>query len=764
MIGRRRFLLAAILVTAAGVSFCPSASALVGPPLQFAGREPIARTIDQVQSDGGIRVTVLNSSNRVCRTRVRVVGLEPSATGDPKPARDFFPATGAKGIEPHRIRQFTLAPARKKSGAFATKLAADTYNGTVVARSRCGIAQRRLALTVPAPTPKPGDAKLHPSDVEDLTLPATNFLPSLLSPAGPLLFVVAWILLVLGGIRGWTWLPGDPRYWRLAASALIIGLTAAAIELETFGPDKSGPAVVAICAFTVLGLLVIWGVEWRPKDSPSRVLATVALVAVAAIAALILTNELDELRFSSDLEGQPGIHAVMPKSVAVSKAVPAGRVGIVADTAGDVVALKVTPKSRLRPENLSRAGTYNGGYDLNASAPEGSAKAVVTVRDWWPWAFLVIALGVAIGYMFRRWYQIDRKRELQRLEHLRLSRSLVAAQQTLLPDLAQLKDLATRLDEVQVLLDQGAGTDEIDAKLKSIRDDIQPLEKATDKAAEVAARTAADSEEARRHNIPPDDVPGIALGAAVASQQFDVSKAEDAPEPLSQVEQQIDEALELLTRSQTERERILPDALSRELLLASDPARIDEILDSHDLAPPSDDPRNLTPPPTVTLETYVQGRDIGATEGNVDDVFLVRAHVTGPSIPGLKLKWHQGGQTHVRDLGAAQSWVIYRFSEPGTYRVDLLDAQDAVQGWVTLTATGPSREADGQRRFAELDRTWTLASGALAIASGMAALYFVDPAWGTDEDYVKAILWGATVAEATNLLALLVTRTLPAKG
>jgi hypothetical protein len=62
-------------------------------------------------------------------------------------------------------------------------------------------------------------------------------------------------------------------------------------------------------------------------------------------------------------------------------------------------------------------------------------------------------------------------------------------------------------------------------------------------------------------------------------------------------------------------------------------------------------------------------------------------------------------------------------------------------------------------RFAMTDRQMTLASGILAVFSGLLALYLTSSTWGAPEDYLKAFLWGSVVSEGVKYAAALAART-----
>lgn len=66
------------------------------------------------------------------------------------------------------------------------------------------------------------------------------------------------------------------------------------------------------------------------------------------------------------------------------------------------------------------------------------------------------------------------------------------------------------------------------------------------------------------------------------------------------------------------------------------------------------------------------------------------------------------------------------------------------------------------RRFLAQERQMTMATGVLAIFSGLILLYFASPTWGTPGDYLKALLWGSVVSEGVKQVTALVARTGPA--
>ena len=46
----------------------------------------------------------------------------------------------------------------------------------------------------------------------------------------------------------------------------------------------------------------------------------------------------------------------------------------------------------------------------------------------------------------------------------------------------------------------------------------------------------------------------------------------------------------------------------------------------------------------------------------------------------------------------------------------------------------------------------------IAVGSGLLALYFTNPVWGSPADYLKALLWGSTVSEGLKYVNILLHR------
>ena len=230
-----------------------------------------------------------------------------------------------------------------------------TYSGVLVAFGQAGgVTRRDVTLTVPA---APVDAEPNPEPVAGLTtttlpavyITATNRFPSFLHLSQVWLLVLAGVLTLAAFLGG---------YARIA------------------------PSVRAVFLVIAIGLVI-------------------------AITPRALVDDEEFLR----IDGVP-----------VDPAVAAGSVGTVSSDNGDVGTLVVNSISgnagepataQLTVVGLRRAGSYKGKLDLNGSAAEGTAEATVNVRDWWLWAAIVIAGGVALGAWISSWFQ--RRRPLNQM-------------------------------------------------------------------------------------------------------------------------------------------------------------------------------------------------------------------------------------------------------------------------------------------------------------------------------------------------------------
>jgi len=199
----------------------------------------------------------------------------------------------------------------------------------------------RLELTL---TDDPAPAELSPVFAPDLTLTAVNYLPSFLAGLRPALFYLAAL-----------------------AALLALALRAGMLTSERLPREQA-----------------VWGVA-----------------ILAAVIGLVWTA------VDRDWKPGPELHAISAQPVDVADGVGAGVVGMASSENGRVARLEVTGEldKQLRPQGLTGAAQYTGVYDLDPTDDSAGAKASIDVRDWWPYAALVLGLGVLLGVWLRNWYQ-----------------------------------------------------------------------------------------------------------------------------------------------------------------------------------------------------------------------------------------------------------------------------------------------------------------------------------------------------------------------
>jgi hypothetical protein len=161
-----------------------------------------------------------------------------------------------------------------------------------------------------------------------------------------------------------------------------------------------------------------------------------------------------------------------------------------------------------------------------------------------------------------------------------------------------------------------------------------------------------------------------------------------------------------------------------------------------------------------------------ADSGDVDDLFEFRVIVGNPGEPvGVAWSFGDGSPDVATRLNRNETTLVVRhqFAEAKPVIVSLRrtdglgpgDAPEILARRSVAVAGGKGRSARARNEFRRLDTRMTLASGAIAVGSGMLTLYFSDSGWGQPDDYLKALLWGSLVSEGLKYTAALATRLLP---
>jgi hypothetical protein len=376
-------------------------------PVVFVDQRPLAVDLDALRKSGGLEVTVRNTSDVEQAANLRVVNLA-AAAGETDPViRGLFPAAGVTKAIPAGGEETLLLPAQLSADA-APK--SGTYTGVVTASGGRGDLDRRdLTITVKETTESPSQgSRLAAEGIPDVTLTATNFIPSIFMPLGPALFAFALIALLLTLIF-WSSLS---TLLRSLAIAALVALGVSSFFLETFGSDPSASSALHYTQYGLLfagGAAIVVGL-WGPLRRWKPVVVGVGAALLIATALVATKND--------ELEDGPATHLIASKSIPVAAGQSTGFVGVAVTQDSDIAELNVSGSetsgtgAELRALGLDRAGAYTGKIDLSQGVEGGEAKATINVRDWWPWALITLALGVGLGYLVRRYFEERRPRLL----------------------------------------------------------------------------------------------------------------------------------------------------------------------------------------------------------------------------------------------------------------------------------------------------------------------------------------------------------------
>jgi hypothetical protein len=506
-----------------------------------------------------------------------------------------------------------------------------SYSGFVVATAVGGIARKKVTISYPkSPETKgPRGETLTAADLTDQTLPATNFVSSLFDPYGPTALVLALVVLFLLGV-----------FWK---------------RRET-GPNPP---------------------DW------------VKALAVVAIPVLIVLTFVG--RTVKNRDDQGGLSAISVKSLPVAD-VKDGTYGVITDDEADIGKL-VVEAGRLKPEELGRAGAYSGKLDLTPGKEKGDATVKVNVRDWWPWAFAIIALGVWTGYLLRRFFETILPRRKLIAQTIRVIES---ARETS-PELPGYSvELCVEGAEARIRELAARDYDKAKEELKTLSDAIDAYHRMaaallllTDDLAEVEAA-------AERAGIPAPDLASV--------DQIREARWLLGDPPTSCDKAEFEKRFEGAETSRSDIRALL--AAHQEAVSARKwAARLKKDADGGRLQQLEKIERDL-----LDLERGVFLSDLGDKKKEIE------AH-----------------QVALAELAGTEGVVVDEFVEPQAPR--------------TL-APPTDRAAEAEKEVRDAERRGSLVAGALAVASGLSTLYFADGVWGTPGDYLAALVWGAAVTEA----------------
>jgi hypothetical protein len=101
------------------------------------------------------------------------------------------------------------------------------------------------------------------------------------------------------------------------------------------------------------------------------------------------------------------------------------------------------------------------------------------------------------------------------------------------------------------------------------------------------------------------------------------------------------------------------------------------------------------------------------------------------------------------------------FLKSGSHTVKLLDEMGITIAEKEVNISGPGYWVYISRYMNLNDRQMSTIVGLVAVGSGFLALYFKNPFWGTYQDYLAALLWGAIGSQGLKYVANIVNKVLP---
>jgi hypothetical protein len=570
--------------------------------------------------------------------------------------------------------------ARPNPGRYKANLLVTGEDGTS--------ATRPFVLTVPKPptsTPPAGTAepaRLLPRTVEDFSDDGINFVPSLISP---------------------------PHAFELGLGVVLVFLALPALLMlarNRFLPDA----------------LVGWSM--------------VVLLSGIALGGLGIVEVTDDAFFTGAT-----VSAVKVRAIPVDPGASPGPVGtLVAKDGTPVMAVVDHAAGALSVGDVPRSGAYSGGIDLLAGQDGGEATMTLNVRDYWPYAFIVIALGVLLGARLSQYFTRDRPFSIVKRKLNEINDELGRAEDELRtrdPSIAKLYSVKEVVDARLQAIERDARTREPDALIKANKDidsltafvatarRLWPkLERVEALRAQVAAAI-----ESSKVGIRTAEVPALAKADALLRPPG-LQPVDTDPEAFTSLQQDATSATALLDAVAND----LPD-IQRMLAVARQiPGDLFPTQQGEEL-------RKMLKDLTAAAKEAIR-------QGTPEEV-RTKFHAFAD-------KW--------RDL---DDWLKKQTLSDGTRSPGMAPpAAEAVQ---RPQAVPRVRRNIGLRqsisrlrrrqRFPLIDRGMTLATGLLAVFSGLLALYSASPTWGTPADYLKAFLWGSVVSEGVKAVTALVGKT-----
>jgi hypothetical protein len=483
-----------------------------------------------------------------------------------------------------------------------------------------------------------------------------------------------------------------------------------------------------------------------PNKASTRPPNKAWLVGAAVVAlALLLSGAAGALDPDDEFFEGPGGSAVRMSTPLVDGAAAKGAVGSLVGKDGAVAMAVVKPddadaeRLELDVEEIPRAGAYEGKIDLLPDAEGGDATVTANVRDYWPYALVVIALGVGLGAWLSWYFTVKRGRSLV---HIKLTTLLGRVDDVSPPppysDYAVEERMGARAAAIDKLLesddpeDTKKAGDEV-AAAESYFESVTEMWDQLPKVEEAIELTAAEVTRGK-FNVAGDDVPAVFRARDLLRTPFDSDAADTDSALLTARRKAVDDALALLL----ELCRSLPRA-----------ARIRDAADQ------------VSPAPADRIAALRKAVAELVAAGSADDARKSMGTVVGEGsiiLEGAK----RAEQPEAQALVMAERASVPREA----LRLGLAAGPPSVPPPEPVLPGPTPRPSAAQlrRRFELTDLQMTTITGVLAVLSGLLALYFTSSTWGAPGDYLKAFLWGSVLSEGIKYVTSLVTRSGPAAG
>ena len=758
--GRWRLPLGAVLAAVLLAGGTDASAAEV--PVEFVSNAPLTYDLATLRQAGELEVKLHNGSDSSVRVKVRVVEIEPPGKPDPALAA-LFPREGeTKEISPGEEGAVTIPLAGAKDPA------AGSYTGAlVVTPERGALSRRPLTITVAGAAPAAEGAVLDAVRLPDVTLRAINFLPSPLAPAGPTALALAVLAALVLGLW-WRWIGrrAHGSAWRMGVGALVVLLVLSAILLDVFEDQARQPGLQAITA------------ESLPvSEATVNGRVGVALDGRGDVAELRVDDKrlsAKGLRHAGSYAGHLDLNGAADEgsakaAVNVQDWWPWAAVAI----ALGVLLAYLTRRwfESDRPRTLLRLEGARVWHELTKAAAAADARP-----NWVPRRRVRTRLAA-----FE--LQLDSPAEATAArEQLDAIHAYVEDSRALRNRISEHEAVAATYHAQWVAENFGVPEGEVRALvrlqelLRRPFDDDEPdtsrsqLEAAE---AEVEATGALLREGRELHALIAGHAAsaervGVMSGDPVVENEMRSTKTKLRAFGARVLRAASSEEVRELRKQVRDELAPLPEAATE--VVSAGEMSVDE-LPSLELLDGGGLGLRESPlePTAIGLHATIEMRVMAALTGSVtsgytEDTFEVRAVIDG-ALPGLPVQWSINGQPELRwelvPPNGCTPWFEHRFPTAGEHRVALFDREgnELASRMVTVKSTG--RLEGEQMLFAERDRRWVLVAGAATILSGMLSLYFSDAGWGTNDDYLKALLWGGAVAEGIALVGTLLGRVFP---